>query len=123
MITLGPVRDKEKVKELFEERNIPWCEDSDCVAAMDRDEVLGLCLYNLDKEKITVLHIEPLEDIALADGILRSTLHVAAERNIMNAFYGDTVSEDFLSKIGFIKNREEKTLDIDKLFKSCCGCN
>lgn len=122
MITLGPVRNIEKTKKLFEERNIPWCGDSDCVAAMNGDEVLGLCLYNLDKEKMTVLHIEPLEDVALADGILRSTLHVAAERNIMKAFYGDTVPEDFLRKIAFIKNTQEKTLDMDKLFKSCCDC-
>ncbi len=123
MITLGPVRNEAKVKELFAERNIEYFEVCDCVAALDGDEVLGLCLYSLDKEKITVLHIEPLEDVALADGILRSTLHVAAERNIMNAFYAKTVPEDFLNKIGFIKNAQEKTLDIDKLFKSCCGCN
>lgn len=123
MITLGPVRDTEKIKKMFEERNIPWCENSDCVAALDGDAVLGLCLYNLDKEKITVLHIEPLEDIALSDGILRSTLHVAAEHNIMNAFYGESVPENFLAKIGFIKNIDKKTLDIDKLFKSCCSCS
>lgn len=122
MITLGPIRDKVRVEKLFAERGLSYNDFCDCVAAINGDEVLGLCLYELDKEKITVLHIEPIEDIALADGILRSTLHVAAERSIMKAFYEATVPEDFLRKIGFVKNREEKSLDIEKLFKSCCGC-
>ena len=76
----------------------------------------------MDNEKITVKYIEPLDDISLADGILRSTLHVAAEHGVLNAFYEDTVPYDFLNKIGFIKDELEKRLDIDKLFKSCCNC-
>ena len=57
MITLGPVRDEAKVKGLFAERNIEYSEVCDCVAALNGDEVLGLCLYSLDKEKITVLRV------------------------------------------------------------------
>ncbi len=122
MLYLGPVNDAE-ARKYFAERNIVFNENSKCVSCKDGQDVIGLCLFELDKEKITVKYIEPTEDILLADGILRSSLHVAAERGIMNAFYTDTVSEDFLKKIGFIKNAEEKRLDIDKLFKSCCGCD
>ena len=121
MLYLGPVNDAE-ARKYFAERNIVFNENSKCVSCKDGQDVIGLCLFELDKEKITVKYIEPTEDIFLADGILRSSLHVAAERGIMNAFYTDTVSEDFLKKTGFIKNAEEKRLDIDKLFKSCCGC-
>lgn len=123
MITLGPISDREKIKVIFESKNISVTENSGCVVAKDREEVLGLCLYELDKAKMTALYIEPLGDIALADGILRSTLHVAAERGVMDAFYAETLPENFLNKLGFIKNEEEKRLDIDKLFKSCCGCS
>lgn len=122
MIYLGPINNKEKVKTLFSEKNIPLTEFSDCVAAVCGEEILGFCLYDLDSKKMTVHYIEPLNDISLADGILRSTLHVAAERSIMNAYYSHTLPEEFLKKIGFIKNAEEKTLEIDKLFQSCCSC-
>lgn len=123
MITLGPVKDREYIKNLFCEKGLVADEYSGLVVARDKEEILGLALYELDGSKMTVLYIEPLEDIAFADGILRSTLHVAAERGIMDAFYAETLPEDFLNKLGFIKNRKEKRLDIDKLFKSCCGCS
>ena len=43
----------------------------------------------------------------------------ALKKNNMNAFYADTVPEDFLKKIDFIKNESLKSLDIDKLFGGC----
>lgn len=122
MIYLGPVNDKKKAEEFFKERNFEFTENAQCVTAQNGQELLGLCLFELDKKKITILHIEPLNDIPLADGILRSTLHVAAEKSIMDAFYADTVPEEFLEKIKFIKEKSEKSLDINKLFQSCCNC-
>jgi len=122
MIYLGPLKEKDKIKELFNKNNIPFCEYSGCVAATCGEEVLGYSLYDLTDKKMTVHFIEPLSDISLADGILRSTLHVAAEKSIMDAHYSETLPEDFLQKIGFIKDKEEKTLQIDKLFQSCCNC-
>lgn len=122
MLSLSPLKDREEIKEIFEQKNIEYTEFSGVVSAVCQDETLGMCLYNLTGDKIVILHIEPLNDIPLADGILRSTLHVAAEKSIMNAFYTDTVPEEFLKKIDFIKSDTEKTLQIDKLFKSCCNC-
>ena len=121
MLYLGPISHGES-KAYFEKVNIVFGENSGCVCCKDGNEILGFCLYELDSYKMTVKYIEPAGDIALADGILRSTLHVAAERNILNAFYDDTVPYDFLKKINFIKDEDKKRLDIDKLFKSCCDC-
>ena len=122
MLFLAPLTEKNKIADVFKEKGLPYGEFSGCVTAKNGDELLGLCLYELDNKKMMVQYIEPIDDIPLADGILRSTLHVAAERSVMNAFYADTVPEEFLRKIGFIKDAEQKSLDIDKLFKSCCGC-
>lgn len=122
MITLSVVEEKQKTAEFYKKAGISENRNSQCLWAKSGEEILGYSLFDIDKEKITVRYIEPLGDIALADGILRSTLHVAAERFVMNAFYGDGVLEDFLNKIGFIKDENEKRLDIDKLFKSCTNC-
>lgn len=123
MLTLAPLKDKEEIKKIFDEKNISFNESSGVVLAVCGNDTLGLCLYNLTSECITILYIEPLSNISLADGILRSTLHVAAERSIMKAFYAETVPEKFLKTIDFIKSSDEKTLDIDILFKSCCNCS
>lgn len=122
MLSLAPLKKTEEVAKFFEAGNLIPNEYSGCVLCKDGDKILGLCLYDLTDKKMTVRHIEPIADLALADGILRSTLHVAAEKSIMNAFYADTVPESFFEKIGFIKSKEEKTLDIDKLFSSCQSC-
>lgn len=122
MLYLGPIKEKAEIKKLFEDREFTFCDKSGCLTVKAGQVVLGLCLYELDSNAMTVLHIEPTEDIPLADGILRSTLHVACERGVMTAYYADTVPHDFLKKIDFIKSETEKTLLVDKLFKSSCNC-
>lgn len=120
MISVLPIEDKEKIKKLFDENNLEFNGDSNGVEAKDKDEVLGYCLFYLDTKRITVLCVKPENDLPLADGILRSALHVAAERSIMDARYTDDF-EPLFEKLSFIKNKSEKTLNIDKLFGGC-GC-
>lgn len=122
MLTLAPLKEKSEIEAIFKEYNFEFNQFSGVLTAFDGSKVIGKSLYYLDDEKMTVLFIEPLEDIPLADGILRSTLHIAAERSIMNAFYAETLPESFLKRIDFIKSESEKSLQIDKLFKSCCSC-
>lgn len=122
MIALAPISDKNEINRLFLENELEFTEFSGCVKAKCEEEVLGFCLYSLDKSGIVIYKIVPEKDLKLADGILRSTLHVAAERSIMNAFYSGEDIEKLCDRLGFIKNREEKRLDIGKLFESCCSC-
>lgn len=122
MLTLAPLKEKSEIESIFKELNFKFNEFSGVLTAFDGKEVIGKSLYYLDSEKITVIFIEPISDIPLADGILRSTLHIAAEKSIMNAYYEVSLPESFLEKIDFIKSKEEKSLQIDKLFKSCCSC-
>ena len=122
MITLSPEKDIKVVKKLFNDEKIEFCEFSVAVTAKDKDEILGYCLFDLTPEAITVHTVQPNNDIMLLDGILRSALHVAAERSIMDARYSETAPEAVFETIGFIKDKSEKKLDIDKLFGGChCG--
>lgn len=121
MLSLFPLTDKNEIKKFFEEKNLDVTDNSGCVLCKNGEEILGLCLYELS-DKMIIRHIEPLSDIALADGILRSTLHVATENFVIDSFYADTVPEEFFEKIGFIKNKSEKRLNTDKLFTSCQSC-
>ena len=123
MVTLSVLKDKEKTARLFKENNIEQNENSLCLVAFDGKNDLGFSLFDLNSDKAVIKYIEPLGDLSLADGILRSTLHIAAQRFVMNAFYdGETVPEDFFEKLGFIKDKQEKRLNMDNLFMSCGSC-
>lgn len=119
MISVLPCRDKARIEELFKKHNLPIDEFSGCVIASEKQEVVGYCLYSLSKEKMTVFAIEPQGDIPLADGILRSALHVSAENFVLDAFYSDTAPIELFRTLCFIKNEDEKRLNIDKLFGGC----
>ena len=122
MITLGPVEDRKTVQKLFFENGLKFGDHSQCVAAKCGENTEGYCLFEMFPDKIVIKLINPDTDIMLADGILRSTLHVGTERSIMNAFYESTVSEEMLNKLGFVKEAKEKTIDTDRLFQGCQCC-
>ncbi len=122
MISVLPSKNKEEIHTLFKKHNLETDEFSGCVIATENDRVVGYCLYRLTSENITVLDIEPKNDLPLADGVLRSALHVAAENFVLDAFYTDASPVDIFEKLDFIKNADEKRLNIDKLFGGCnCG--
>lgn len=120
MITISPVNDSGLLERLYSERGIALNESSSAVAALFGEEMLGFCLYDIDEKGILIRALSPEEDIMLADGILRSALHVAAERSAMDARFSDTAPVETLEKLGFILDKNEHTLDIDKLFGGCC---
>ena len=120
MITISPIIDDSLLKKIFQENNLDKNENSSAVSAVFGEEVLGSCLFDIDDKSILVRSLSPKDDIMLADGILRAALHVAAERCAMNAQYAETAPIDVLDKLGFIKDQEKRTLDIDKLFGGCC---
>lgn len=121
MITVAPSGDKNEIACFFEKAGEILNGNSGCVVARCGDEVLGFCLYDLTDKGIIVRYIEPGDDLSLADGILRSTLHVAASRSAMDAHYTGTDNEALFLKLGFVLDKKDKKLDIDKLFRGC-GC-
>lgn len=121
MITLKTVETKQEAKAFFDKEGLTFNENSDCLCAKVSQEVLGYCLFDIDCKKMTIHAIEPQSDIMLLDGILRSTLHIAASRGLTEAVYSDKAPEKLFKTLGFVK--EDKTLNINKLFESkCCGC-
>lgn len=119
MITVKLENNKDIIKKLYCDNKIEFTSFSSAVIARDEDEILGYCLFDLEEKRIILHAIEPERDIMLADGILRSALHVAAERFIMNAYYSDNAPEELFQKLAFIEDKENKKLNIDKLFGGC----
>lgn len=121
MLSILPVTDNSELCEIYASANMPLTENAGAVVAKNGNEILGLCLFTL-KENITVSYLEPAEDLMLADGILRSALHVAECNGVFTAYYSNTAPINVLKKLDFISDEAEKTLKIEKLHQSCHGC-
>ena len=115
--------DKNIVNELYKNCSLPYDDNKLAIRAMFGEEVLGFCLFEISGEKATVFSVEPKEDTMLADGLLRSALHVGTERGITDAFYEDTKYEDLYLKINFLEDKDTKRLKLQNLFSGCCNCN
>lgn len=119
MITLLPEKNKDIIKKTFDENNLEYNENCGVLFAKSGEEILGFSLYSLSKEQMTIFKITAENDILLADGIIRSTLHIATEKFVLDARYSDSADKTVFEKLGFIKDENEKTLDTDKLFRGC----
>lgn len=122
MITVLPVKDEDKLAALYAQNGQAVTPESGAVAAADGDELLGFCLFETDGEKMTVGQLEPQGDLPLADGILRSALHVAVSRGLARAVYSADAPETLFRRLGFIENEENRELNIGKLFVKCQDC-
>ncbi len=120
MLEIKIVSDFAQAAELCKQCGIADTEYKNVMAAFDGREVIGFSVFTLNETSLTLLGIVPEEDILLSDGLLRSTLHIAVSRGLENAYYADSMNEEMLDKLKFIKNREKKQLDIDRLFADCC---
>ncbi len=123
MIEIHPLREKSELAELYKNSGVLMNENSVAVTAKDGDEVLGFCLFDECKDGLVIHALEPTDDLFLADGILRSALHVGVENGIMTAFYSETAPLNVFEKLKFIKNAEKRELSVEKLFSSCQNCS
>lgn len=121
MITVLPAEGSQLLP-LFTAQGLPFTPDSGGVIAKNGQEQLGFCLYRMDDKAMTVLALSPLDDLLLADGVLRSALHVAVNHGIADVHYAETAPEKLFEKLGFVENSTEKALDVTLLFRDCKGC-
>lgn len=119
MITLKTT-DKTEAKAIFEKEEIEFFDYSHCLCAKDGDEILGYCLFDIKDGDMTIRAIEPQNDLMLLDGVLRSTLHVGASRNVKTSVWADKAPEKIFRILGFIT--DENKLNINKLYESGCSC-
>ena len=96
---------------------------SKLVRAMLGQQCLGYCLFELSETAATVQVVAPAGDAMLADGLLRSALHVACQHGATAAYYSNPALVPLLEKINFLQNKAEKRLKLNNLYSGCCHCN
>lgn len=122
MIEVLVCEDRRLTAELYQTCGLEYDESRLAVRAMEGETCLGYCLFSLQERAATVHAVEPPTDVMLADGLLRSALHVGTERGITDAFYSDRKYEPLFEKIRFLEDATEKRLRLQNLFSDCCCC-
>ncbi len=122
MIEIHPLREKDKLAVLYKSAGILMDENSMAVVMADKDEILGNCLFDLNDDFLIVRAIEPKDDIMMCDGILRSALHVGVQNGKMKAFYSKEAPFELINKLGFVKDKDNAEINVEKLFSSCKSC-
>ncbi len=122
MISILRIKDKNRLKELYRESGIEFSENSAAIDACQNDDCLGYCLFTENENSVIIRKIEPFTDLPLADGLIRSVIHIGFQNGRDKAYWENDADTVKFSELGFIKNAEKKELKAEKLFESCsCG--
>ena len=122
MLQILVCEDKNITENLYQSLNLEYKAEYLAIRAMDREECLGFALFCINEKSEIVFAVEPKEDRLLADGLLRSALHVGCERGIIEAFYSCDDYVELYKKINFIEDVEQNKLKLQNLFTDCCSC-
>ena len=122
MLEILVCEEKEKTEALYKSLGIEYKPEYLAIRAMNREECLGFSLFKIEDNSETVFAVEPKTDRMLADGLLRSALHVGCERGITEAYYSGDDYVVLYEKIDFIEDLQNQKLKLQNLFTDCCAC-
>lgn len=122
MLEILVCEEKEKTEALYKSLGIEYKPEYLAIRAMNREECLGFSLFKIEDNSETVFAVEPKTDRMLADGLLRSALHVGCERGITEAYYSGDDYVELYEKIDFIEDLQNQKLKLQNLFTDCCAC-
>ena len=122
MIEIKKITDLNEVQALCDSVGLKCSESTLAASMVDGEERLGFSVFDLLDGYAVLRWLAPNDNISLADGMLRSSIHIALQNQCASVYFEDTVSETLLEQLGFVMNREEKRLNTHKLFESCCDC-
>lgn len=122
MLEILVCEDKKITEELYKSLDIEYKDEFLAIRAMAGEECLGFALFKIEGNAETVFAVEPANDRMLADGLLRSALHVGCERGITEAFYSGEKFTELFEKIDFIEDKDTHKLKLQNLFTDCCAC-
>ncbi len=120
MITVLPYRKPEEIEDLFKQNNIPFNDGGVAVKATDKDKLLGYALLTIVGGKLEFLYLEYFGDTLMADGIIRSALHLGTENGVTEAYLKNDSAKPIFKTLGFLIGDTEE-INISKLFLPC-GC-
>ena len=97
-------------------------ENSDTIGfcALDGEKILGSCTFKLDGYFMTFTSVE-CDDAVITEGLARSAMNYAANRNAYIAKISKDISSAAFSRLGF-SGDDMLSVEIPEALASGCGC-
>ena len=132
MLSVRPIRDSEKEKELCKRENI--CGGYDCIyLACEDDKEVGWMTVRQDGDRILIITLEmfgcenyenmDMEQAFLAELMVRSTLVYAQNRFVDKIACADSRLFRFLERFKFDDADGIKEIAVEKMLNTCGGCH
>lgn len=105
-----------------EEIGLEYKAGTSVLQAIEGENILGSCVYDVNEGVMTLRDISPEDDFIMADSLLRSALFIAANKGIFDVYWSQNIKAELILKLGFVKNITNCSIDITNLFSSCENC-
>lgn len=122
MVVYKPVSDVTEIKKIYNDVKF----ENDCIYGTYRaflnDECVGGCLVKVEGYNCFISKLNSsVDDAELVEGLIRSALHFASNRNAYMAFCNENKYKSVLDLLGFEYNEGNYYGDIPTLLSgSCC---
>lgn len=121
MLTILQARDyspyKQIINNLFNDVTFMPCVGE----ATDNNDVIGFVVYHFDEEKVVIDYVESYGDLYLYDGLVRSALFLAMNKNVDVAEFQISNKINII-KLGFVNNNNNFIDSISLFMSNCKNC-
>lgn len=122
MVFYRPITDRAEIEKLFPSANLPAEKTVGAYVAEENGVSSGKCMVTVDGQTCAISGLSVLnEDALLTEGLLRSALHFAGNRNAYTAVCREEKYRAVLLLLGFTEQDGVFTGEIPTLLLgSCC---
>lgn len=119
MISMLPLRNEEKLKELNElngtNSRLAYC-------LYDAGKITAYCLYGLVDKTMANIDVVKTDDVNLFDGIVRAVMGSLYDIGVEKIIYSEKVEDKFLKYLGFTDGTSKITNNIEDVLFKCKHC-
>ncbi len=122
MVRVKPVNVHE-IEEYFKLHNVEICDGAMAMVALEGEERVGSAVFSITENNLTLLSVQyPEKDLFICDLTSRAVMNYGVNRGKLYCELGEKAPFKEFVLFGFIKNAEEKTINIIKTFTMCTNC-
>lgn len=111
-------------QNIIRQLQIPEWADMHLTELLEEQAVKGYILYAYEMEQVVIYAVADGGDLDNCDGLVRSVLYKALLRGLNKAVFKVQAADvqETLSKLGFVKNRQNRIENIMDVMENCKKC-
>ena len=123
MIEIIKTENEDAVRGFCECSNLLYADDFEAYTALDRNEMIGYCIFQL-RDLLTVVDARAKEEYGaeLCDGLVRAVLNHAYNNGVNTAVFSNRFNIETWKKLQAFGHNVKTVKDIDNFLTNCKKC-